>query len=104
MDALCLQRPKVIQTARDGRCSRTAVCWRYCRFQKQDLGGVCHDSPYKNKKPTYRGFRRWVGYNLVVKGFLQSWLFTSTRHSGPRRHLGMTTTGSADWKNANHKS
>jgi hypothetical protein len=58
---------------------------------------------FKNKKPTCQGSRRWVSYNLAVKGFLQNQLFTPTRHSGPCRRLLMTTTGSGRRNKAIHK-
>ena len=55
------------------------------------------------KKPTCQGFRRWVGYNLVVIGLLTKLAFTPTRHSGPSRHLLTTTTASGRRNKVNHK-
>jgi hypothetical protein len=92
----------VIQSPRDKRRRTPAVTGSRSQFRKRDFRCARHGSRFTNKKPTCQGFRRWVGYNLVVKGFLQSWLFTHTRHSGPRRHLEMTTTGSGRWNKAIH--
>ena len=94
VDALCLKSLQVIQSPRDKRRRTPAVGGSLSRFRKRDFRCVRHRPRFTNKKPTCQGFRRWVGYNLVVKGLLQSWLFTHTRHSSPRRHLWTTTTGS----------
>src|SRR6266481_2370982 len=93
----------MIQSPRENRRPTPAVGRSRSQFRKRDFRCARHGPRFINKKPTCQGFRRWVGYNLVWKGFLQSWHFTHTRHSGPRRHF-LTTTGSVRWSEAVHRN
>src|ERR1700756_4385445 len=61
-----------------------------------------HKPPSKNKKPTCPGSGGGLATILYRKAFLQSWHFTHTRHSGPRRHF-LTTTGSVHRSEAVHR-
>jgi hypothetical protein len=61
---------------------------------------VCNQR--KNKKPTCLRFGGGFGYALGLKAFLQSWLFTQTRHSGPCRHMTTTTGSSSRLGEAQH--